>query len=357
MSKPPVFRSLRVVEVKPETDDSVSVTFDVPSELTEEFTYLPGQHITVRGFVDGEDVRRSYSICAAANAPKLRIGIRAIPSGQLSNWMVSSLRAGDYLDVMSPVGEFTIEPDPTRRRHVGFVAAGAGITPVLSLLSTILGVEPASRSTLIFGNRESRSIMFLDEVEGLKDRHPDRFHLIHVLSREPQLVPLLSGRLDGEKLDEIFSRLIDFPDIEEWFLCGPYGLVKTAREVIEGRGVPNQDIHDELFFAEPIPDLPPPAPADTEGFSEVRFTLDGRDSQVMVDPSGPSILDHALTVRQELPFSCKGGICATCRAHLLEGDVRMDENWALVAEELAAGLVLTCQSHPLTPLVVLDYDV
>lgn len=356
MNDAPEFHSLRVVEVKSETSDSVSVTFDVPIELSTTFRYLPGQHMTLRAFVDGEDVRRSYSICANAVGGKLRVGVRAITRGKLSNWVVNNLAAGDWIDVMPPIGAFTIEPDPGRRRQLGFIAAGAGITPILSLLSTTLEVEPATTCTLIFANRESRSIMFLDEVEGLKDRYPERFQLIHVLSREPQLVPLLSGRLDREKLEEIFDRLVPFADIDEWFLCGPYGLVENARQVIEGRGVPRKAVHDELFFAEPLPDQIEEA-EDTEGFTEVNFTLDGRSSQVLVDPAGLSILDHALRVRRELPFSCKGGICATCKARLVEGEVRMDENWALVADELAAGFVLTCQSHPLTPKVELDYDV
>jgi len=353
----PRFHSLLVADVAELTDESVAVTFEVPGHLTDEFRYLPGQHVTVRADVDGQDVRRSYSICANATTGTLRVGIKRIPNGVFSTWATSHLSKGDRLDVMPPVGEFVIEPDPERARHYAAIAAGSGITPVLSHVSTVLAAEPASRFTLVLGNRETRSIMFLEELAGLKDLHPDRFQLVHVLSREPQVVELFHGRIDGAKLDALFAAVVDADSVDEWFLCGPYGMVEAARALLEDRGVEPAAIHDELFFNEEIPDLPEPEDPDAEGLATVTFSLDGRASVVKVDPDGPSILDHALQVRRELPFACKGGVCATCKAAVVEGEVAMDQNWALVDAEVARGLILTCQAHPRSDTVVLDYDV
>lgn len=353
----PAFHPLKVADIEPLTDEAVAVTFHVPDDLAATFRYLPGQHVTVRAFIDGEDVRRSYSICADANQGVLRIGVKQIPNGVFSSWATTKLQPGETLDVMPPVGEFTITPEPDAGRHYAAIAAGSGITPVLSLISSTLGAEPASRFTLVFGNRTTSSIMFLEELGGLKDRYPDRFHLIHVLSREPQIVPLFDGRIDGDKLDALCGSLIEADSVDAWYLCGPYGMVRTAQAFLAARGVPDDVVHDELFFDEEIPELPVIDDQDTEGFATVMFTLDGRQSVVKVDPEGPPILDHALQVRRELPFACKGGVCATCKARVVEGEVRMDRNFALLAEEVAGGLILTCQSHPVTDKLAIDYDV
>lgn len=351
-----VFHPLRVVEVNRETDEAVSVTFDVPPDLADTFRYLPGQHVTLRAVIDGEDVRRSYSICANANSGKLRVGIKRLEGGVFSTYATTRLKAGDVLDVMPPVGEFTIVPDPDREARYGAIAAGSGITPILSLISTTLEAEPASEWVLLFGNREARSIMFLEELEGLKDRYPDRFQLVHVLSREATTLPLFSGRLDAAKLGKLFGRVVDPRIVDAWYLCGPYGMVADARQVLRARGVPEEAIHDELFFAGP-PDRAPskPAPEEGEGGVTLLLTLDGRSTEVRMNPEA-SILDAALSVRPELPYSCKGGMCASCKARVLEGEVEMDRNYALVAEDLAKGFVLTCQAHPLSDRVVVDYD-
>jgi len=354
---PPTFHELKVLDVVPLTDDAVAITFHVPGELGETFFYLPGQHVTVRAIINGDDVRRSYSICANANERVLRIGIKRIPGGRFSTWATTELRPGESLEVMPPVGEFTITPDPGTSRHYAAIAAGSGITPVLSLVSSTLETEAESRFTLVFGNRTTGSIMFLEELGGLKDLYPDRFHLIHLLSREPQVVPLFDGRIDEAKLTELFEVLIEPETVDSWYLCGPYGMVMSTRALLEARGVPDGAVHDELFFSSEIPVLPELDEVDTEGFASVTFTLDGRQSAVKVDPDGPPILDHALQVRRELPFACKGGVCATCKAVIVEGEVRMDHNYALVPDEVERGLILTCQSHPKTDTVVIDYDV
>lgn len=350
------FHELRVTEVSPLTDDSVTVTMDVPAELADHFDYLPGQHVTLRREIAGEDVRRSYSICAPAGSGKLRVGVKRLPEGVFSTFACTELAAGDTLEVMSPVGEFTIDIDPGQPRKAVAIAAGSGITPVLSLIGTSLELEPESTWTLIYGNRTANSVMFLDELEGLKDRFHPRFQLFHILSREGSDVPLLSGRIDGEKIRTIHDHLLGEKAVDGWYLCGPYDMVMTAQETLTELGVDEEAIHDELFFAGPVDasTLPPEPPAG-EGSVDLTVILDGRAVQTRMTPE-TSILDAALRVRTELPFSCKGGMCATCKGRVEEGEVRMDKNYALVDSEVEAGFVLTCQAHPTTDKVVVRYD-
>ncbi|MPZ52056.1 MAG: phenylacetate-CoA oxygenase/reductase subunit PaaK [Acidimicrobiia bacterium] len=352
-----VFYPLAVSEVERLTDDAVAVTFDVPEELAEEFSYIAGQHIMLRTEVDGRDVRRSYSICSNAFDGTLRVGVKHLAGGAFSTYATTELAPGDVLDVAAPVGDFTIDPDPDTRVHRGAIVAGSGITPVLSLLDTTLESEPDSSWTLIYGNRAADSIMFLEEVAGLKNRYPDRLHLIHVLSRETPEVPLFAGRIDAHKLQKLFEKLVPVADISVWYLCGPYGLVETSREVLGEWGVAPEHIHDELFFAGPQPEMPDDGEDhEYEGAVALVVTLDGRATTTRMDPD-MSVLDAALRVRQELPFSCKGGMCASCRGRLTEGTVTMDKNHALTPDELEAGYVLTCQSHPTSDEVAVSYDV
>lgn len=350
------FHELRVTEVSPLTDDSVAVTFDVPPELAETFDYIPGQHVTMRKVIDDDDVRRSYSICAAAGSGKLRVGIKKLPGGVFSTYATEQLKAGDVLEVMSPVGEFTIDIDPDRPRKAVAIAAGSGITPVLSLVSSSLELEPRANWTLLYGNRTANSVMFLDELEGLKDRFHPRFQLFHILSREGSDVPLLSGRIDGEKIKTIHDYLLGSQEVDGWYLCGPYDMVMGAREALAELGVDDSRIHDELFFAGPVdPATLPAEPPAGEGSVDLTVILDGRAVETRMTPE-TSILDAALRVRTELPFSCKGGMCATCKGRIEEGEVRMDKNYALVDSEVEAGFVLTCQAHPTTDKVVVRYD-
>lgn len=349
------FHPLRVLEVSPLTDDAVTVTFDVPPELAETFRYLPGQHMTLRALIDGRDVRRSYSICSNANEGKLRVGIKRLPGGAFSTYATSVLAAGDVIDAMPPVGEFSIVPDPTTARHRVAIAAGSGITPVLSLISTTLESELRSSWTLLFGNRTANTVMFLEELEGLKDRFPDRFQMFHLLSREGADLPLLAGRIDDEKLRAVHG-LLAGRAVDGWYLCGPYDMVMTARETLSSLGVEPDLIHDELFFAGPVdPSSLPPEPSPGEGSVELRVILDGRAVETRMT-ADTSILDAALRVRSELPFSCKGGMCASCKGRIEEGEVRMDKNYALIDSEVDAGYVLTCQSHPVSDRVVVRYD-
>jgi ring-1,2-phenylacetyl-CoA epoxidase subunit PaaE len=349
------FHPLTVAAVEPLTDESVAVTFQVPEGLRERFRYLPGQHVTVRREIDGRDIRRSYSICADANRGTLRVGIKRLAGGAFSTWATTDLNPGDVLEVTCPVGDFTIDPDPTSANHYGAVVAGSGITPVLSLVSTTLQSEPHSHWTVIYGNRAARTVMFLDELEGLKDRHPDRLQIIHVLSREDPGLDLFAGRIDPPKLEALFETVVDAGRVDRWFLCGPFDMVTGARSVLLERGVDPDDIRDELFFAGPPTPVAPPPPDDEAGTVHLTVILDGRASDVRMRPE-TRVLDAAMSVRSELPYSCKGGMCATCKAKVVEGEVRMEKNYALVDTDLAQGFVLTCQSHPVTDRLVVDYD-
>ncbi|HEX2153198.1 MAG TPA: 1,2-phenylacetyl-CoA epoxidase subunit PaaE [Acidimicrobiia bacterium] len=350
------FHPMRVAAVDPLTDDAVAVTFEVPPRLADRFRYLPGQHVTVKAEIDGRDVRRSYSVCANANGGSLRVGIKRLEGGAFSTWATNRLQPGDLLEVMPPVGEFFIEPDPQAAHHYAAIAAGSGITPVLSLVSTTLESEPNSRWTLVFGNRAAGSIMFFDEVQGLKDRYPDRLHLIHVLSREQPELDLYAGRIDEDKLETLFTSVVDYDSVDAWYLCGPYEMVMATRKLLESRGVEPDAIHDELFFAGPADPSQVVPPEMAEGSVTLRVKLGDRSTETRMEPE-MSVLDAALRVRSELPFSCKGGMCASCKAQLIDGEVKMDKNYALVDSELEAGYILTCQAHPVGNRISVDYDV
>jgi ring-1,2-phenylacetyl-CoA epoxidase subunit PaaE len=363
----PQFHALRVAAVEALTDDAVAVTFSVPAELRETYAFRPGQHLTVRRFTDAEEARRSYSICSTpadlVERGVVRIGVKQIAGGVFSTYAAKALAVGDSVDVLPPLGHFTTAFEPGRRRHYAAIAAGSGITPVLSLLATGLAVEPASEFTLLYGNRAAASVMFAEELADLKDLHPGRLHVLHVLSREPQLSPLLSGRIDADRLREILDRpgLLDAASVDEWFLCGPYAMVTDAKGVLAERGVSAAAVHTELFHVDEPP-VEGASPASAEPGSEVEgvstavtIILDGRESSFAMD-RGERVLDAALRVRGELPYACKGGVCSTCRARVVEGEVAMVRNFALEPGEVAAGYVLTCQSRPVTDKLVVDYD-
>lgn len=364
-TKPPrtraVFHDLTVSRVERLTDQAVAISFTVPEGLREDYRFEPGQHLTVRATIGGQDVRRSYSLCLsrqrATETGEVRVATARVPEGVMSNWLNDGAEVGDVLKVMTPIGGFTCPTKPTAARHHVAIAAGSGITPVLSLLTTALEEEPHSRVTLIFGNRRTDTIMFLEELMDLKNRFPDRFTLFHVLSREAQDVELLSGRIDRDRLEGFFASFIPVDGVDEWYLCGPLGLVETAQEALADHGVPREHVHHEIFHVDGQPAaVEPPPPADAKPVAMVRLTLDGRTTTVPVRSRSESVLAATLRERPDAPFSCTGGVCGTCRARVVEGEVTMDRNYALEPEELEAGIVLTCQSHPVTDEVVLDYD-
>jgi ring-1,2-phenylacetyl-CoA epoxidase subunit PaaE len=343
------FHALTVARVDPLTGDSAAVTFDVPPGLAERFAFAPGQSLTVRR----GDERRSYSICAArGRAP--RIGVREVAGGVVSGWLVHEVRPGDVIEVQAPSGSFT--PDLDVPAHHVLIAAGSGITPVLSIAASVLAAHRESQVTLLYGNRRNDSVMFADELADLKDRYPDRLCLVHVLSREPQEVELFNGRLDEGKLRTLLPVTVDVAGVDHWWLCGPFGMVTGAMAVLAELGVPRERIHRELFYVE---DEPPPQAGHPEAppgpGAEVTVLLDGRTSVVTV-PAGVPLLDGAQRARPDLPFACKGGVCGTCRARLVTGEVTMRRNYALEEDELAAGYVLTCQSVAASSHITVDYD-
>ncbi|MFG5721531.1 2Fe-2S iron-sulfur cluster-binding protein [Streptomyces murinus] len=350
------FHPLQVAAVDRLTDDSVALTLTVPAELRAEYRHAPGQHLALRRRVDGTEVRRTYSICSPAPAPdgegpsSLRVGVRLVEGGAFSTYALKEINIGDELEVMTPAGRFTLEPAP------GLYAAivgGSGITPVLSIVSTLLAREPEARFCLIRGDRTAASTMFLEEVADLKDRYPERLQLVTVLSREEQQAGLPSGRLDQRRLTELLPALLPPERVAGWFLCGPYGLVQGAEGALRELGVDRARIHQEIFHV----DSGPTAAGVTPGaaHSTVTARLDGRGGTWPVQ-EGESLLETVLRNRPDAPYACKGGVCGTCRAFLVSGEVRMDRNFALEEEETDAGYVLACQSHPLTEQVELDFD-
>jgi ring-1,2-phenylacetyl-CoA epoxidase subunit PaaE len=347
------FHTLRVAGVERLCDDAVAVTFEVPEHLRSAFAFRPGQYLTLRTVRDGVEERRSYSICAPAGAAP-RVGVRRVTDGLFSEWLVDRLVAGDELEVAPPAGSFT--PELRADTHHGLVAAGSGITPVLSIAASVLAAHPDTRVTLVYGNRRTDTVMFTEELADLKNAFGPRLQLIHTLSREPMAAEISSGRLDGERLARILDALVDVADVDEWWLCGPLGMTTEARAVLLERGVAGSQVHRELFYVdEPPPEVVRTEPGVEGATSEVTIVLEGRTTTLTLPRTEP-ILDAAQHVRADLPFACKGGVCGTCRARVTTGEVEMRRNFALEDDELAAGFVLTCQARPTTDTVTVDYD-
>lgn len=349
--------SLAVAAVDRVTDDAVAITFDVPEELAGAYRFAHGQHLVVVRREGGEEQRRTYSICAPAiDGASLRVAVKRLEGGAFSTWAHESLRPGDRLDVMTPGGRFTTPLDPAHAKHYLLVGAGSGITPLLSIATTVLETEPGSRVTLLYGNRGTASIMFLEELEDLKDRHGARLVLHHILSREPRDVELLSGRLDGEKVGAFLDRLIPADGVDECFLCGPFELVEGARAALLERGVAQERVHRELFHVEATPPERKAAAGVPAAERSVTVILDGRATTFELSAAAEPVLDALLRVRGDAPYACKGGVCGTCRARCTEGAVTMDHTYALEPGEVEAGYVLACQAHPASERVVLDFD-
>lgn len=357
-----VFHRLAVDEVRALTDDSVEVTFVVPDELADDYAYLPGQYVALRREFDGHEVRRSYSICRPPEPGSLSVAIKRDLGGRFSTWANTELAAGDLIEVMSPQGTFTSGLAALDGMHIVGIAAGSGITPVMALAHTMLARSATSRFTLVYTNRSTRDVMFLEELAELKDRYPARLALHHVLSREQRTAPLLSGRIDADKLGRMLEVLIPPETVDEWFLCGPFELVQLARDELSDAGVPASRVRYELFTTDADRVEPrhgrPVEIEKGEDVVSIEFTLDGVSARVESPVSAnESILNAALRARPDVPFACAGGVCGTCRAQLVEGRVEMAENYALEPDELERGYVLTCQSHPQTPTIVVNYDV
>ncbi len=352
------FTKLAVAAVDRLTEQACAVEFAVPEQLRQSYAFNPGQHLTLRRVSGDSEERRTYSICSTptelAERGVLRIGVKRVAGGSFSGWLTGSLQPGELVEVMTPAGHFGVADLGRPSRRIGCLAAGSGITPVLSIVASVLAVEPDSEVLLAYGNRTSADVMFLEPLADLKNRYPDRFNLLHVLSGEPQLADLLTGRIDAAKVATLLAG--PAAGMTDWFLCGPFGMVSAAREALLAGGVAESHVHAELFYVGDVADEPVDLPEDSTGeHSEVRVSLAGRSSTVAVPYAGPSILEAVLASRPDAPYACKGGVCGTCRARVISGEVRMSRNYALEPDEVAAGLVLACQSHPLTPEVELEF--
>lgn len=353
------FHSLTVKDVRPETRDAVSIAFDIPSDLAEHFRYQHGQHLVMRTQLDGEEVRRSYSICTGAQDNELRVAIKRVAGGVFSAWANDSLKVGQQLEVMPPAGHFNVPLDPARKGRYLAVAAGSGITPILSIIKTTLQTEPLSQVTLIYGNRSSNAALFREQLEDLKNRYLQRLNLVFVFSREQQDVDLYNGRIDADKCAQLFSRWIDVKALDAAFICGPQAMTETVREQLQANGLPSARIHFELFAAAGSShkrEARQMAAQADSAMSQITVISDGREQSFALARNSISVLEAGNAQGAELPYSCKAGVCSTCKCKVISGEVEMDSNFALEDYEVAAGYVLSCQAFPLSDQVVLDFD-
>ena len=356
-----IFHPLRVRAIQPDTQEAVVVSFDVPDKLRGVFGFTQGQYLTLRTEIDGQDLRRSYSICAGVDDGELRVGVRKVRGGVFSNWINANLKPGDTLQVMAPQGRFFVPTEPGSRRHHVGIAGGSGITPILSIMKTVLAREPQSRFTLIYGNRQLGSTMFKEEIEDLKNRYMSRLVLHHVFSDEHTDAPLNMGVMSRDKIGEFLRGVVPPASIDHVYICGPFQMNDEAQAALLAAGVPEERIHIERFgVAQQMTGqvgavIHEAKPGDAE-LARVVIVRDGLRREIEFRKDQPSILDCASAAGLEVPFSCTSGVCGTCRAKLIEGEVRMERNFALDKNEVAAGFVLTCQAHPLTERVVLSFD-
>lgn len=357
----PKFHPLRVSDVRRETKDCVSIAFEVPAELRELYAFRQGQYLTLRATIGGEDMRRSYSICSGIGDNELRVAIKAVDKGRFSTWANEEIKVGDTLQVMTPMGHFTSELHPDQKKNYLLVAAGSGITPVMSIAKSVLRTEPQSEVTLIYGNRHFHSIIFRDELEDLKDKYLGRFRVFHVLSAEPNEVELFHGRIDTAKIDGFCKTFVRAAEVDEVFVCGPEPMIRAVDGYMTSQGLAAEKIHFELFVS---PDQQKAAPevkevatvVDNSKKCAVTVVYDGQESHFFMPMDGTAVLDAAQKNGMDIPFSCKGGMCCTCRAHVSEGSAKMKVNYALEPGEVEMGYVLTCQAVPTSEAIVVDFD-
>ena len=354
------FHPIKIKDIRRETSDCVSIGFDIPENLQETFRFQQGQSLTLRTHINGEEIRRTYSICTSPFEKEWRVAVKKVEGGIFSSHANDQLKVGDIIDLMPPVGKFNTPLNPSQKKRYMAIAAGSGITPVLSLAKTILATEPLSEFTLVYGNRSRSSIIFFEELEGLKNKYMNRFTLIHVLSREKTDTAINAGRIEPKKLEDL-SKLIDFKSLNEFFLCGPEQMIFSSKEYLESIGINKHQIHFELFNTGTAA-ITSRQKKKTDGeqnklLSTISIKLDGRNIDFTVPMNSElSILDAALEQGADLPFACKGGVCCTCKAKLIEGSVHMDVHWGLEEDEIEKGFILTCQSHPKTERVRVDFD-
>lgn len=358
------FHSLVVSDVHRETEDAISISFTIPPELREDYAFIQGQYLTLKVQVNGDEVRRSYSICSSPLDPaEVRIAVKRVQGGRASTALVDRMQPGMTMEVMTPMGNFHTQLDPANRKHYVCFAGGSGITPILSIIWTVLRVEPLSRLTLFYGNTDGNRIIFRSKLEEFRAKYGDRLHVHHILTYGHDEDKLFNGLITVEKATALTQRFVQDDGGTEYFICGPEPMMVNVSESLEKLGVDKKRIHIELFTTPVVGDAKkapetaaPQEPATLEGMAKVKIILDGRETEIEVPAKGATILDTAEEAGLDVPYACKGAVCCTCKARIVEGKVKMDMNYALTDEEVADGYVLTCQSHPLTPRVIVDYD-
>ena len=351
------FHKLTIKDIRKETDECVSIDFNIPNEAREEFRFLAGQNITLKNYLDGKEIRRSYSICSSPFENELRVAVKKVPGGAFSTFANEQLKKGDVLDVLPPTGNFYTKIIPSQKKNYLFIAAGSGITPVISLIKTILTTEKESIVTLLYGNKGLGSVIFKEQLEALKDKYLQRLTVHYIFSREKTEADFNYGRIDNEKLQQL-SRLVNFDPIDNFFVCGPEPLIYATKDFLLNKGIDPEKIHFELFSTptKEHTQIFEAADQKTEEGSEVTMQIDGRSFQFNLEYNGKTILDAGLDLGADLPFACKGGVCCSCKAMLVEGEVEMEANYGLEKSELKAGYILTCQSHPRSEKITVDYD-
>lgn len=354
------FHSLEVAAIVPETPDAKRIRFAVPADLRELYRYREGQHLTLRKKINGEELRRCYSICSAVDEDDLSVVVRRVPGGRFSGYVAEHLAVGERIDVLPPLGHFNLPPAGEGPEHFVAFAAGAGITPVMSILKTALGSRPESRFTLFYGNRTAESTIFRDALSDLKNRYMERFAFYHFLSRQELGMPFFRGRLDGDKVTAILDSLLGDVAVDDWFVCGPGGMIDAVTAALAAKGVDAAHIHSERFTNEGQPTAVSAREAErvqshaTAG--RIRAILDGNAHEVKYDPARGNVLAALEAAGLDVPYSCKGGVCTTCRARVLEGHAEMAVNYGLEPGEVEAGFILTCQAVPTSERLVISYD-
>lgn len=354
------FFQLQLAEITKETNDCVSLLFSIPEEDSQFFKFKPGQHLTLRTFLNGEDIRRSYSICSAPWETGLRVGIKKVPFGKFSGFANEKLKAGDMIECMAPDGNFTLKETDTNGSKYVFFAAGSGITPVLSLIKYILNKQPESEVVLFYGNRSADTIIFKESLEGLKNLYIDRFSIYFILSQEKLESPVFNGRINKDKCQRFAKLFYDPANTDRFFLCGPRSMIFEIKDTLMDQGVPEEKIRFELFTSpddEKYKDIKKPGLDIPDIASTIELQLDGKMFTIDLNSRDKSVLDAALAEGADLPYACKGGVCCTCKAKLLEGEVHMEVNYGLEPDELENGYILTCQSHPKSDFVKINFDV
>jgi ring-1,2-phenylacetyl-CoA epoxidase subunit PaaE len=353
----PKFHSLKISDIRKETEDTVSIAFEIPTDLRLDYSFKPGQYLTLKALIDGEDTRRSYSLCSAPHENEWRVAVKQIENGKFSTYANKKLTIGQSLEVMTPTGNFHAVIENNNSKSYVLFAAGSGVTPIFSIAKTVLNEEPNSNVTLFYGNKGFNSIIFREEIEALKNAFMDRLRVVHVLSRESLGNKIQKGRIDSKKIEELYKAFLDESTVDEVFVCGPEEMIHSVKDFFHSKGVNDKNVHFELFSTSATKSKVVKKESNQPSFaSMVKVIIDGDLIEVAMQSEGESILDAATKAGGDLPFACKGGVCCTCKAKILEGSAKMDVNYALEPDEVENGYILTCQAHPTSPTLTVSFD-